>query len=222
MKNIKHLTALFLSTFLFLGALNPISAYMKAEYDRNSYPEEKYMGMLRIISYTRESLDSNKMPTGNITMYVDDNGTIKKINVPDTLSSHDVFPADLLRDDVKNYTIKSMEAYVPSDFKFGANLYGTDIIFPEYPNHFFGKTNKMHNRNDYTSEYSPYLVSDLKFDNFKLTEKGIEYNYTCGLPTNGIPYVKKYLKKREKDKTTTTPPGKNPRPKNTLNTCTTL
>ena len=58
MKNIKHLTALFLSTFLFLGALNPVSAYMKAEYDRNSYPEEKYMGMLRVVSYTRESLDT--------------------------------------------------------------------------------------------------------------------------------------------------------------------
>ena len=61
------------------------------------------------------------MPTGNITMYVDDNGTIKKINVPDTLSSHDVFPADILRDDVKNYTIKSIEPYIPADFKFGAN-----------------------------------------------------------------------------------------------------
>ena len=207
MKNIKHLTALFLSTFLFLGALTPVSAYMKAEYDRNSYPEEKYMGMLRIISYTRESLDSNKMHTGNITMYIDDNGTIKKINVPDTLSSHDVFPADVLRDDVKNYTIKSIEPYIPADFKFGANLYGTDIIFPEYPNHFFGKTNKLHNRNDYTAAYSPYLVSDLQFDNFKLTEKGIEYNYTCGLPKSGLPYVKEYLRKREADKTTTTPPG---------------
>ena len=207
MKNIKHLTALFLSIFLFLGALTPVSAYMKAEYDRNAYPEEKYMGMLRVISYTRESLDGKKMPTGEITMYIDDNGTIKKINVPDTLSSNDVFPAELLRDEVKNYTIKSMEAYVPSDFKFGANLYGTDIIFPEYPNHFFGKTNKMHNRNDYNKHYSSYLVSDLKFNDFKLTEKGIEYNYTCGLPKSGLPYVEEYREERVRDKSEPPKPG---------------
>lgn len=176
----KKVLGILLSLLLLTGS----NFYVSSVYAEETRPKEqieKYMGLLRYVSYSKNG-DPSKLYG-----YVSD--TEEKIEVGKEVSFTSFFPASSLKGKAKEYELVSVEPYV-SNFHFGASIYDDQVFDENHANEYFPVYPKyLKDKLTYQKNYVNYSVLNLRIRNPKLTEKGIIAEMSGVLEGNGIPYV---------------------------------
>lgn len=182
----KRVGSILLSFLFLLGS----TIHVSSVYAKETKPKEqieKYMGLLRYVSYSKGGTPND------LYGYVSD--TEEKIEVGKEVSFTSLFPASSLKGKVKEYELVSVEPYTP-DFHFGASIYDDSIIDSQYPHDYFPVyPYYLESKQTYQENYVNYSVLNLRVKNPKLTEQGITAEMSCVLGDNGIAYVEEIKRK---------------------------
>lgn len=176
----KKVLGILLSLLLLTGGnFHVLSVYAKETKPKEQV--EKYMGLLRYISYSKGGNPSD------LYGYVSD--TEEKIEVGKEVSFTSLFPASSLKGKAEEYELVSVEPYV-NDFHFGASIYDDKVFDENYANEYFPVYPcYLESKQTYQKNYVNYSILNLGIKNSKLTQKGIIADMTGVLGDNGIPYV---------------------------------
>lgn len=184
MKQAKMVISIILSilSIIFLLTANICQiSYADNEQPKEQKQVEKYMGLLRYVSYSK-----NNNP--NI-LYGYLSEQEEQIELGKEVSFNSLFPASSLKGKIDEYELVSVEPYTPN-FHFGASIYDDSIIDSQYPRDYFPVyPDYLINKRKYQEHYVNYSVLNLSIKNPKITEKGITANMSCVLGNNGVPYV---------------------------------
>ena len=188
MKRTKKVFSIILSiVFLLTANIGQISYADGTQQLQQQEQVEKYMGLLRYVSYSK-----NNNP--NI-LYGYLSEQEEQIELGKEVSFNSLFPASSLKGKREDYELVSVEPYTPN-FHFGASIYDDTVFDNQYPTDYFPVyPDYLKNKFTYQSNYVNYSVSNLTISNPKLTEKGITANMSCVLGHNGIAYVKQVKEK---------------------------
>lgn len=181
MKRAKKVISIILSTIFLLTANICQICYADNEQLKEQKQVEKYMGLLRYVSYSK-----NKDPN---VLYGYLSEQEEQIELGKEVSFNSLFPASSLKGKIDEYELVSVEPYTPN-FHFGASIYDDNIIDSQYPRDYFPVyPDYLINKRKYQEHYVNYSVLNLSIKNPKITEKGITANMSCVLGNNGVPYV---------------------------------
>ncbi len=144
---------------------------------------EKFLGMARIITYTKGSSKTQH--------YALTNGIEKAVSVGGSLSFYSEYNLLNTGRDPKQYKIVSVEPYTGSNFNFGANAYNAEQIFNEaYKNHFFTpQSGYFETKEDFNFRYAPNTAGNIRIDGFSPTSAGVKVDLSIKLD-NWLPYIK--------------------------------
>lgn len=183
MKQRKKVMSIILSiVFLLTANIGQISYADGTQQLQQQEQVEKYMGLLRYVSYSK-----NNNP--NI-LYGYLSEQEEQIELGKEVSFNSLFPASSLKGKIDEYELVSVEPYTPN-FHFGASIYDDTIFDNQYPTDYFPVYPKyLYDKTSYQVNYVNYSVLNLRVTNPKLTEKGITANMSCILGHNGVAYVK--------------------------------
>ncbi|WP_423893568.1 hypothetical protein [Filifactor alocis] len=188
MKRTKKVFSIILSiVFLLTANIGQISYADGTQQLQQQEQVEKYMGLLRYVSYSK-----NKDPQ---VLYGYLSEQEEQIELGKEVSFTSLFPSSSLKGKIEDYELVSVEPYV-NNFHFGASIYDDTVFDNQYPTDYFPVyPDYLKNKFTYQSNYVNYSVSNLTISNPKLTEKGITANMSCVLGHNGIAYVKQVKEK---------------------------
>ena len=167
--------------FLLTANIGQISYADGTQQPQQPEQVEKYMGLLRYVSYSK-----NNNPN---VLYGYLSEQEEQIELGKEVAFHSLFPASSLKGKIEDYELVSVEPYTPN-FHFGASIYDDTIFDNQYPTEYFPVYPfYLENKTNYQEHYVNYSVSNLTISNPKLTEKGITANMSCVLGHNGVAYV---------------------------------
>lgn len=167
--------------FLLTANIGQISYADGTQQPQQPEQVEKYMGLLRYVSYSK-----NNNPN---VLYGYLSEQEEQIELGKEVAFHSLFPASSLKGKIEDYELVSVEPYTPN-FHFGASIYDDTIFDNQYPTEYFPVYPfYLENKTNYQEHYVNYSVLNLTVKNPKITEKGITANMSCVLGHNGVAYV---------------------------------
>ena len=172
-----------ISIFLTLTLI--ISSFSFAEEKKEEKIIEKYLGIARIITYTKDDKNIH---------YTKINGKEQRVDLNGSISFENEYNLKASKRNPSDYKLISVEAFNGTNFKFGADVFGKKIYEQENKNNFFtSQGGFFEDRNKFEWHYKNYSVSNTTINNPNLSNKGVKMNIKVNFGSNGQNYVERQI-----------------------------